>query len=143
MGRIFAVGNVNHTDEPFYKFLVFRLNKTVERCRILLLFIQSFSKHPLSYIGIIDVYKYSINSKGTTWTKRSHIIQRISYEIINLNSTLLNHSRSWGPIFVGKQIFAGSSERYSWVSYTMSPGKISQISFVFQNTERVTFLIFY
>ena len=88
------------------------------------------------YINIL------IDSKDTTWFKRSHIIQRISYEIINLNSTLLNHSSSWGQIFVGKQIFADSWGRYF-------VGKLGDVTrendsylIYLQTTENLSFLYF-
>ena len=55
-------------------------------CNRMKLLKLSFSQHPLSYIGIINVYKYSINLKDITWFKRSHTRQRISYEIIYLNN---------------------------------------------------------
>ena len=102
----------------------------------------SFSKHPLSYNGIIYVYKYSINSKDNTWFKRSHITQRISYEIIYFNNILWNHSSSWGPMFAGKQIFADSWGRYF-------VGKLGDVTrendsylIYLQTTEKVIFLIF-
>ena len=106
----------------------------------------SFSKQPLSYIGIIYVCKYSINSKDNTWFKRSHITQRISYEIIYFYTYCgIIQVRGWGPIlmFASKQVFADSWGRYF-------VGKLGDVTrendsylIYLQTTERFIFLIFY